>query len=89
MGAKPRYPIFFSFGRNWFANGLNGRRGEGVGYGLGFGRFVGGLFGFRGANEAHAGDGVGVGSLYGAINYEPINCVEKCRFHNLRCLNLA
>ena len=60
-GAKPRYPIFFSFSRNWFANGLNGRRGEGVGYGLGFGRFVGGLFGFRGANEAHTGNSVGGG----------------------------
>lgn len=81
MGAKPRYPVFITFGRNWGCGRFFRNRGEGIGSGLGLVRFVGRLFGFRGTNKADAGCGVGRRAFNGAVKYNPIKSVEKCGFH--------
>lgn len=87
MGAKPRYPIFFTLDRNWVWGRFFRNRGEGIGSGSGLGCFVGRLFGFRGTNEADACGRVGRRAFNGAVNYNPIKSVEKCGFHIFRGLN--
>lgn len=74
VGAKPRYPIFFTLDRNWVLDRFFRFRCGGVGLGLGFGGGVGRLLGGGGANVADAGGRVTRRGFYDAVDDKQIKC---------------